>query len=256
MSSINTTDLSGFSKQYAARDLPSNLKLKYREIGQAAPDEIRKDKKELRRDLDEREKIASSKDSSGRQRLSIADSEKSSSSSKKHKIIEPVNLDADEILPDDDDDEDNDSSDSDSDDDDGVDLKRRKKNKQEDEEEDDEDDDDDDDDTEALMAELNKIKQERAAEAAKQEAERKVREEKIRVENILKGNPLLNPDAGGSKGSAGNAGTSSDFKVKRRWDDDVVFKNCAKLDDNKKKDFINDTLRSEFHKKFMERYVK
>ena len=250
MSSINTTDLSGFSKQYAARDLPSNLKLKYREIGQAAPDEIRKDKKDLRRDLDEREKIASNKDSSGRQRLSITgDSDKSSS--KKHKSIEqaPVNLDADEILPDDDDSEDSDS------DEDEIDLKRRKKNNDHNEDdEDDDDDDDDDDDTEALMAELNKIKQERAAEAAKQEAERKVREEKIRVENILKGNPLLNPDAGGSKGST--AGTSSDFKVKRRWDDDVVFKNCAKLDDNKKKDFINDTLRSEFHKKFMERYVK
>ena len=41
-----------------------------------------------------------------------------------------------------------------------------------------------------------------------------------------------------------------------RWDDDVVFKNCAKDDTNKEKRFINDTLRSEFHKKFMEKYVK
>ena len=40
-----------------------------------------------------------------------------------------------------------------------------------------------------------------------------------------------------------------------RWDDDVVFKNCAKGDE-KKPLFINDTLRSEFHKKFMEKYVK
>jgi protein CWC15 len=102
------------------------------------------------------------------------------------------------------------------------------------------------------MAELNKIKQERAAEAAKQDAERKEREEKIRVENILKGNPLLSkPDVPSSVPA-----TSSEFKVKRRWDDDVVFKNCAKLDEGKKKDFVNDTLRSEFHKKFMERYVK
>ena len=45
---------------------------------------------------------------------------------------------------------------------------------------------------------------------------------------------------------------SSDF----RWDDDVVFKNCAKDDKSKEKKFINDTLRSEFHKKFMEKYVK
>ena len=43
-----------------------------------------------------------------------------------------------------------------------------------------------------------------------------------------------------------------------RWDDDVVFKNCAKGVDDQKKDkrFVNDTLRSEFHKKFMEKYIK
>lgn len=100
------------------------------------------------------------------------------------------------------------------------------------------------------MAELNRIKQERAVEAARQEAERKTREEKIRVENILKGNPLLN------KPGTSSASASVDFKVKRNWDDDVVFKNCAKIDDNKPKEFINDTLRSDFHKKFMERYIK
>lgn len=38
----------------------------------------------------------------------------------------------------------------------------------------------------------------------------------------------------------------------------MVFKNCAKGLDKarKEKRFINDTLRSEFHKKFMEKYVK
>jgi protein CWC15 len=47
-------------------------------------------------------------------------------------------------------------------------------------------------------------------------------------------------------------------QVKRRWDDDVVFKNCARSEPDKKKDqqFINDSLRSEFHRKFMEKYVK
>lgn len=47
------------------------------------------------------------------------------------------------------------------------------------------------------------------------------------------------------------------FQVKRRWDDDVVFKNCARSEPEKKGNtFINDSLRSEFHKKFMEKYVK
>jgi protein CWC15 len=47
-------------------------------------------------------------------------------------------------------------------------------------------------------------------------------------------------------------------QVKRRWDDDVVFKNCARSEPDKKKEqqFINDSLRSEFHRKFMEKYVK
>ncbi|KAL4220346.1 complexed with cef1p [Mactra antiquata] len=109
---------------------------------------------------------------------------------------------------------------------------------------DDEDDSsDDEDDTAELLAELNKIKKERAREKARLDAEKKVEEERIRTEIILKGNPLLNQDK------------PAEFKVKRRWDDDVVFKNCAKGDE-KKSLFINDTLRSEFHRKFMEKYVK
>lgn len=70
------------------------------------------------------------------------------------------------------------------------------------------------------------------------------------MENILSGNPLLN--------LTGPAQPQANFKVKRRWDDDVVFKNCAKGIDETKKDkrFVNDTLRSEFHKKFMEKYIK
>ncbi|XP_046554008.1 spliceosome-associated protein CWC15 homolog [Haliotis rubra] len=114
--------------------------------------------------------------------------------------------------------------------------------------EDDDDDSDDEDDTAELLAELNKIKKERATERAKMESERKQEEERIRTENILRGNPLINKD--GEKPVA-------DFKVKRRWDDDVVFKNCAKGEEERKtRGFVNDTLRSEFHKKFMEKYVK
>lgn len=230
MSTKNSIDLGGLSKQYAARDLPGHLKLKYRDIGQAAPEEVRKDKKELRKELEERERLSGKKDNA--KRLSLTEGNESERSKKQR--IEPalVNLDADEVLPDSESEEDED------------DLKKKNGHGSEDETE---DEDEDDDDTEALMAELNKIKQERAAEAARLEAEKKTREEKIRVENILKGNPLLND----------NKPSTSDFKVKRRWDDDVVFKNCAKIEsDKKQKDFINDTLRSEFHKKFMDRYIK
>lgn len=64
---------------------------------------------------------------------------------------------------------------------------------------DDSDDNDSDDDTAALMAELNRIKKERAAENARKEAEKRQEEERIRMENILSGNPLLNYAANAAK---------------------------------------------------------
>lgn len=108
-------------------------------------------------------------------------------------------------------------------------------------------DEDSDDDTAALLAELNKIKRERMQETAKKEAEKQQEDERIRMENILSGNPLLNYTSAAPKGNA---------KVKRRWNDDVVFKNCARTEVDKGETFINDSLRSEFHKKFMEKYIK
>eukprot|EP00800_Vazella_pourtalesii_P023654 TRINITY_DN969_c0_g1_i2.p1 TRINITY_DN969_c0_g1~~TRINITY_DN969_c0_g1_i2.p1 ORF type:complete len:128 (+),score=40.11 TRINITY_DN969_c0_g1_i2:120-503(+) len=107
----------------------------------------------------------------------------------------------------------------------------------------DDNDDESDDDTAELLAELQAIKKERREEELRQEAEKKAEEEKIRNENLLSGNPLLNYQ-------------TQSYKVKRRWDDDVVFKNCAKGEDSKGQHFINDTIRSEFHKKFMSKYIK
>ena len=41
-----------------------------------------------------------------------------------------------------------------------------------------------------------------------------------------------------------------------RWDDDVVFKNQARgTEDKKPKEFVNDLLRSDFHKRFMVRCI-
>ena len=61
----------------------------------------------------------------------------------------------------------------------------------------------DEDDTAELLKELQKIKRERAEEAARRERERKEEEERIRSENLMRGNPLLNQERG-------------TFKVKRR----------------------------------------
>ena len=85
-----------------------------------------------------------------------------------------------------------------------------------------------------------------------QEEERKQEEERIRMENILSGNPLLKDKYAGSSDVS-----KTDMKVKRRWDDDVVFKNCSRAEsDKKEKTFINDSIRNEFHRKFMDKYIK
>ncbi|KAF7944069.1 hypothetical protein EAE96_010479 [Botrytis aclada] len=107
----------------------------------------------------------------------------------------------------------------------------------------DEDSDDDEDETAELQRELEKIKRERAEKREQEERERLAAEEAEREHDIALGNPLLN--------------AKSDFNVKRRWDDDVIFKNQARgTEDKGKKEFVNDLLRSDFHKKFMSKYVR
>ena len=108
----------------------------------------------------------------------------------------------------------------------------------------------DEDDEAALRRELEKIKAERAAAKAKEDAARAEKEAEEREYDIARGNPLLNGDE--IKGR--------DFGVKRRWDDDVVFKNQARGTEERErkrgKEFVNDALRSDFHRRFMSRYVR
>lgn len=105
------------------------------------------------------------------------------------------------------------------------------------------------DDEDELQRELEKIRQERAEQKAREEARERERELEAREKEIAFGNPLLNkPNA------ASSAGHSSS---RRKWNDDVVFKNQAKgVDDKKDNGFINDTIRSDFHRKFMNKYIK
>lgn len=192
-----------------------------REQGQGTSDELRQ--RDFRKELEEREGKSSTSSSSASKQIPAVVRraiEANSVPAKKPKLdqLTAANLDQDDPV-------DNDTSSDDS---------------------------DSDDDTAALLEELNKIKRERAQETAKKDLEQKQEEERIRMENILSGNPLLNYSSG-SKATA----SGSDLKIKRRWDDDVVFKNCARSEPDKKGSlFVNDSLRSEFHKKFMEKYIK
>lgn len=217
-SSRGEKDLSAISKQYSSRDLPGHTRLKQRESGQATVDELQS--RNFRRELEERERAATSSRSTDRRHASSSwrRESTSSSSSAAPPLPSTSTLDADDPA---------DHSDSGGG----------------------ESDDDDDDEAE-LMAELQRIKKERALEAVNRDVERRAEQERIRTENILGGNPLLSYTAAGG-------GSARDAAVKRRWDDDVVFKNCARVDPERKQPrFINDAIRNDFHRKFMDKYIK
>lgn len=115
-----------------------------------------------------------------------------------------------------------------------------------DEDEDDErdnasdDSDDSDSDEEELLRELEKIKREREEEAVQQQRAR-VEEQRMEERDVAaNSNPLM-----------------ADQKVKKQWWQDTVFRGQAKdAGTQKKKEFVNDTIRSDFHRKFIDRFVK
>jgi protein CWC15 len=111
-------------------------------------------------------------------------------------------------------------------------------------------DDDDEDDEAALQAELAKIRAEREQARLRAE-ERAAKEENARQEeSALLGNPLLAAEGGGM------AGLGNKTTTKRRWNDDVVFRNQAKGEPSAKKRFINDTVRNDFHKRFLNKFIR
>jgi protein CWC15 len=110
---------------------------------------------------------------------------------------------------------------------------------------DDSDDDDSEDDEEALQAELAKIRAEREASKRKEEEAVSAREQALEEESALVGNPLLlDPES------------SSGARGKRRWNEDVVFRNQARNEPAPKKRFINDTVRNDFHRRFLNKFIR
>ena len=117
-----------------------------------------------------------------------------------------------------------------------------------DDDSDDSDDESDEEDEEAaLQAELAKIRAEREATKAKADAEAAAEEQSQMEEAALGGNPLLD---------SGPVPPTPTGKLKRRWNEDVVFRNQAKNEPEQKKRFINDTVRNDFHKRFLNKFMK
>ncbi|KAG4303499.1 hypothetical protein PCANB_000216 [Pneumocystis canis] len=215
------------TRMFSSRSLPAHTVLKYRRMGQASSEEI--EQRDLYSELLEAEAAYFSKKNDpydiekiSRNNEDFLKNNYQDAKTKRIKILEEIR-----------------AIDADSDD-----HKDNKNENSNDSDEDEDDEDEDEDETAELLRELEKIRRERAEEKERLEREKEQQNEEQREREIAMGNPLLNL-------------SSKDFNVKRRWDDDVIFKNQAKsIFDRPKKEFVNDLLRTEFHRKFMKRYVK
>ena len=100
-----------------------------------------------------------------------------------------------------------------------------------------------------MLRELEKIKRERAAEKERQEREAQQSAQADRDQEIATANPRLNLAAALGTPQGVNTNQKGTFAVKKRWDDDHIFKNQAMNEKDKSQNgFVNDLLRTEFHK--------
>ena len=82
----------------------------------------------------------------------------------------------------------------------------------------------------------------------------------------MQGNPLLAGGGGGDGPGPSSTAAAADadegpasFEVARRWDDDVVFRHQARgaaEAEAAKAEFVNDTVRNHFHRRFLDRYIR
>ncbi|PKI83016.1 hypothetical protein MVES1_002892 [Malassezia vespertilionis] len=222
------TDVAHLSHMRSKHDTASQMHLKFRRPGDAQ----RRSLQEMKEELTVGEKRARME-----RDPELAEEEEEEDAKRRKMLQDAHDLDADadeeqlqESAKASDDDQDDDAEDS--------------ENEESDEE----------DDTEMLMRELEKIKQERREEQERRELHHAAQYELSREEEIARGNPLLNLESAlhGAKPSTAPAPTE------KRWDEDLIFRNqaagAADLSVSKR-GFVNDLTRTEFHKKFMSRYI-
>eukprot|EP00771_Trimastix_marina_P000061 gnl/Trimastix_PCT/1065.p1 GENE.gnl/Trimastix_PCT/1065~~gnl/Trimastix_PCT/1065.p1 ORF type:complete len:218 (-),score=77.60 gnl/Trimastix_PCT/1065:373-1026(-) len=197
------------SRQYSNRDLAAHTKLKTRQLGQHSREEV--DSRDFRAELMAKERRLKEQGKSIDE--IVDDTERPEEVPNKRARVAPERKfdDADDPAES----SDSDSSDSDSE--------------------------SDEEDTAELLAELERIKRERAEQQKKQERQAKQEEDAMINDQVMRTNPLMNTQG---------------FNVQGRWDDDVVFKNQTRGMALEVKRFINDTVRNDFHRKFMQRFVK
>ena len=113
-------------------------------------------------------------------------------------------------------------------------------------------DEDDSEDEEELWREFEKMKKEKEAEKARKEQEKIEQLKQQEEEEIITGNPLL----ASHLNSEYSDKASNAYSLKKKWYEETVFKNQAKDLKGDKKRFINDTVRNDFHRKFMGKYLQ
>ncbi|KAG2070056.1 Cwf15/Cwc15 cell cycle control protein [Suillus decipiens] len=238
-------DVKGGSRQFSVRDMAAHTKLKFRQAGQTSVGDVAR--RDLRMELLAAEEEARNKKrkAEGKPPLPLTNGNATEAAgdeaSKRRKLLE----EALELDKDDDDDDEKEE---------GAESKGQENGEEQDEES--EEESDEEDETAELMRELEKIKKERAEEKARQEREQNASAAVAREAEIATSNPLLNLAAALGQSPGINTTVPGTFSVKRRWDDDLIFKNQAASQKDKSGQFVNDLLRTEFHKKFMAKFIK
>ena len=120
-----------------------------------------------------------------------------------------------------------------------------------DEEDDSDEADSSSDDELELMREYEKLKKEREEEQRRKEMAKVDEIKQRQKEEVLQGNPLLN-----STLEEASNGTSGLYSLKRKWHEETVFKHQARNVPVAKVRFINDTVRSDFHRRFLSRTIQ
>ncbi|CAM9249840.1 unnamed protein product [Phaeothamnion confervicola] len=206
------------SLQRSAKDATAHTKLKFRQSGQDSEQELRR--RNLKATLEQWEAEARQKKDGGGSGSSGAGARADDADGPQLLLTQEGEIDAAAVITEYKDKDDSDSGDSDLD----------------------SDGEDSEDDEAALRRELAIIKAERDEAKKKEAAIEAERAANAAREAAMTGNALLNP-----KASA---------QMKRQWNDDVVFKSQARGQSEPKKRFINDTIRNDFHRRFLSKYIK
>jgi len=115
-----------------------------------------------------------------------------------------------------------------------------------------EEDSSEEDDAEELMREYEKLKREREDEKRLKELAKIEEIKRRQQEDVMQGNPLLNAQLN----DATSAALAGGYSMKRKWYEETVFRHYARNEPQDKKRFVNDTVRRDFHRRFLARTIQ